>query len=230
MSLREHPFIRTHKNEGIKKPHVSFYNDCFRFNSTFVKESELRKYNRVKVYVDEENYQVGFEFHNDESDSNSRTLQFGQNTASIKASEIFNKIGFLKKIEQQANLDDRRFPVKFDKAEKLYVINLRPSFEQEETNTNINKIPRNISGIYRYLRDDQIVYIGKGRIRDRLDSPERKNWEFDEIQYSIVNDENKCTEWETYWIDKYKKDNKGKLPIYNKIEGVSSTSNDLNKI
>jgi hypothetical protein len=75
-------------------------------------------------------------------------------------------------------------------------------------------------GIYRYLRENgEIVYIGRGPIKARLQSPERKEWDFDVIEYSIVLNPDDQVKWEDYWIERFKADHNGERPFYNVVSG-----------
>lgn len=67
----------------------------------------------------------------------------------------------------------------------------------------------------------EIVYIGKGIIKQRAKMPERKDWDFEKIEYSIIDDNEEQLKWEDYWIERYKHNNHGKKPIYNIQSGVS---------
>lgn len=216
MPLRDKKFVRTAITKA-NQPLITIANGCFMFNSHFVKIAELKKYSKVSVFVDEENYKIGFDFHNDAQDRNSFALMIKGGSASIKAQEIIFNTPFIKKIMQLKNKADRRFYVNFDRLEKLYVIYVSPSFENEILDKSA--MPSSISGIYRYLDNDEIVYIGRGKIKSRLNEPERKDWKFNRIQYSVIGDEEKQIEWETYWIKRYKEDNRNKLSFYNKTEG-----------
>jgi hypothetical protein len=105
---------------------------------------------------------------------------------------------------------------------KLYVITLCPSFEIRYARESKN-IPKDTNGIYRYVREGgEVVYIGCGNILKRLQSPERSEWVFDLIEYSIIDDPDQQIYWETFWIDKFKEAN-GRFPIYNKLSGADSS-------
>ena len=101
-----------------------------------------------------------------------------------------------------------------------WVLNLSPSFENAIHKMDLTKLDSNLVGIYRYkkLDTDEIVYIGKGQIKHRFNSPERKDWDFDIIEYSEIKENDSQNKWESYWIEKFKKDFK-KLPRYNSIGG-----------
>ena len=61
-----------------------------------------------------------------------------------------------------------------------------------------------------------------GNIRQRLKSKERDDWDFNEIQYSLITEKDHQIKWESFWLDRYKLENKGKLPLYNKVSGIDS--------
>ena len=86
---------------------------------------------------------------------------------------------------------------------------------------SVNKINDEARGIYRYIdKSDQILYIGKGLIKQRASDAERANWGIDKIEYSVIEDENKALEWESYYIDLYVTTN-GLRPPFNRIKGHS---------
>ena len=103
----------------------------------------------------------------------------------------------------------------------LWKIKFRPSFEETVSLTKLNELDNSLSGIYRYIDSESksIVYIGKGVIRQRADERQRKDWVFDTIQYSEVQDDATQFDWEHYWINQFKRENKGRLPIYNRQSG-----------
>lgn len=94
-----------------------------------------------------------------------------------------------------------------------------PIFENSVLKNDYLNIPSGICGIYRYLDNGNIVYIGKGNIRDRLNEISRKEWKFDTIEYSIIQDSESQFQWESFWLNSYKKANQNYLPAYNLISG-----------
>jgi hypothetical protein len=64
------------------------------------------------------------------------------------------------------------------------------------------------------------VYIGRGDIKKRLTAPERGDWDFDVIEYSIINNPDQQIYWEQFWLEKFEEAN-NRLPFYNKISGSS---------
>jgi hypothetical protein len=101
----------------------------------------------------------------------------------------------------------------------MWAIELCPSFELRNARESAN-IPADAAGIYRYIRESgEIVYIGRGPVRNRLNSYGRTDWDFDVIEYSIVQDPDQQVRWEAFWIDKFKDMNGGRLPFYNRVAG-----------
>jgi len=167
--------------------------------------------------LDPENYKIGFSFHNNESDSDSLTLYTDsrlKTNRNISIQQIKKQNKWIKSISGFEDSLLKRFKPEFNSIEKLWEISLSPSFENKVS--NVSKITSESKGIYRYLRDKEIIYIGKGVIKSRANSPERLSWEFDTIEYSIIEDPEKQSYWESYWLDKFV-EQKGRLPLYNKI-------------
>jgi hypothetical protein len=73
-------------------------------------------------------------------------------------------------------------------------------------------------GVYRYLLDNEVVYIGQGVLRDRFGEEQRKSWNFDDIEYMIASDEKERFTIEASLLDEFKSIN-GRLPFYNRIGG-----------
>ena len=103
----------------------------------------------------------------------------------------------------------------------MWVIQLCPAFENKRARESAD-IPGEAVGIYRYLRSDEVMYIGRGGIKQRLAAPERKDWLFDKVEFSLVENPDDQLKWEAYWLARYKEDNNGELPIYNKIGGAQA--------
>lgn len=76
-------------------------------------------------------------------------------------------------------------------------------------------------GVYRYMFDNQIVYIGQGNIKQRLASEDRRSWIFDKIEYFLAKDSAEAVLLESLYIEDYKKEFK-RLPMFNKVSGINS--------
>jgi len=225
--------IRTDKMAGSEKAFISIRPaGVFSFNSELVKRADLGvKHNRVSIHTDPENWRIKFEFHNNKNDissfklykdGGSKSLAKGMN---ITARNVFNTNKWLKKVASEDNLLLRRFePTKESRNE--WIIQLGPFFEQEAIEST--DIPSVATGIYRYIRNNEIMYIGKGNIRERVNSPKRKDWEFDKIEYSIIEGTEIMSHWESFWLDKFY-EKEGRLPLYNKLAGQKKPVKKHNK-
>jgi len=212
--------------EGSNQPFISVASHHFSFNTEFSRKAELGPEKRVKIYVDEHSLKLGFEFVTEEEGSyalyGARGPKKGEGQVSMNCTSvaIIKKFPWIQAVANLPDKKDRRFTPK--KEGNLWAIQLCPAFEQRNARESAN-IPSDAVGIYRYIRENgEIVYIGRGNIRNRLGSTERTNWDFDRIEYSVIKDPDDQVKWESFWLQKYKEKNKGKLPIYNKLSGFES--------
>jgi len=124
------------------------------------------------------------------------------------------------------DIKERRFELRQRHVNpKGWFIQLMPAFEESIKPSDINQLDDH-KGIYRYVGGDdgtEIIYIGKGIIKDRFREEHRKDWSIAKIEYSIINDDQKAYEWEAYWINRYKEEHNGRRPRYNKVDGVQTS-------
>jgi hypothetical protein len=198
------------------EPVISINNNRFSYNAVFSKLAELEKNPFVTYYIDEQRRKIGFEFKSiEDEDSFKIILNPGKGNYS-QSTELFSK-KWIQKVSETKGMN-RFKPIKDG---KKYVITLLPIFENKVSRSEHLNIPVDATGIYRYIDQNNIVYIGKGNIRDRLKEPARKDWKFDTIEYSIIEDNELQFEWESYWIEQFKSENENILPAYNLISGKS---------
>lgn len=199
----------------------------FRFSVAARNLADLHDVHWIRIYVDPID----------------RLIVFKPEPGNERASECF-KLGTSKKgyktliakklikdqqwIHSVASLTiaERRFELRRYQAEiDGWYIQLMPTFEDSIRPSEITRLTGNEKGIYRYRGGNdgsEIVYIGKGAIKDRfLLEEERKGWDITNIEYSIIEDDQKALEWESYWIEHFRKSNNGRLPHFNRIGGHS---------
>lgn len=212
---------REDKFQGSNKPFISIADSHISFNAMFTRQARLETRKFVIIHADSENFKLGFEFC-DEEKPNSLKLSknVGRPGLFCSAKGILPKYPWLNAVTKLDRVQDRRFdPVQEG---RLWAIQICPAFELRR-DRNSQDIPSGLCGIYRYLRESgQVVYIGRGNIRGRLTCPERKDWDFDTIEYSKISDPDKQVSWEYYWLQKHKEINNGSLPFYNKVSGSDS--------
>lgn len=216
------PFLRTDSFSRDSSPKISIRKEHIGFNAAFVKIANLQNFSKVKIEVDEEEFKIGFRFDN-EGGPNALALfsdNPSHNTKATGATNLFKRYSFIKKISELQNPLERQFEVKEDAQDRrFWIAQLCPAFENIASSESDLK---NLKGIYRYKRvDGMIVYIGKGDILSRINSPDRQEWDFDVIEYSIIENPDEHSKWESYWLDKFV-EKEGRLPFYNKIKGKGS--------
>ncbi len=202
-----------------EEPCIILKDNRISFNISFVKITELEKFQFVRIFTDDEERKIGFEFLKDNSDTDTFKITGNREKGFYFTSKDLFEKAWVKKVSkmQGSNI----FPVK--KESKLWVIKLMPSFEHQVKRIESNKISSELKGIYRYLDANiNVVYIGKGNIRKRLLEEKRSEWLFDYIEYSVIQDDELAYEWEAFWINKYRESKGGELPKYNMISGISS--------
>jgi hypothetical protein len=188
----------------------------------FGRIADLQPGRLVTIYVDSENLKIGFDFHGEKT-ANSFLLTQNtgrQNSFSCAGQGLLQKYPWIQSVSRLGTRNRRFTP---SKEGKLWVIQLCPAFEERRARESADNIPSEVPGVYRYVRESgEIVYIGRAEVKKRLSQPERRNWDFDRIEYSVLSDPDQQVKWEDYWITRFKESNKGRLPIYNKISGASS--------
>jgi hypothetical protein len=192
----------------------------FYFSSLFIVNNKLLDKNSVDfLWDDEDPYRLGFEFYDDDTGSLSMIRNGHSRGRNVKVQGIVKKSKILQSISLDPSKTNRTFNIKKDKQSGLFVVVLRPSFEYKVTFENRNIIPNEMTGIYRYKdKNGQILYIGKGNIKSRLNSPERVSWGIYEIEYSSVPSDEESLKWESYYIQSFQDEN-GLIPPFNRIMG-----------
>jgi excinuclease UvrABC nuclease subunit len=74
------------------------------------------------------------------------------------------------------------------------------------------------TGVYRYIYDDEVVYIGQGVLRSRFSEKIRESWNYDDVEYMVIESEDERFNIEKKLLDEHKQVN-GKLPFYNRVGG-----------
>jgi hypothetical protein len=219
-------FKRADNSQGSDEPFVTILADFFGFSALFVRVANITVEKHVTINVDCANRRLGFEFHSEKKPDSfalfgSRSSVRGQERAGLKCSSrgLVKTYPWIASVTRLAP-KDRRFAPR--KEGSLWVIQLCPAFEEKWARESA-EIPAGACGIYRYVREnEEIVYIGRGEIKKRLAEPQRADWDFDRLEYSAVPDPDQQVRWETYWIDRFKAENGGKLPFYNRVSGAKT--------
>lgn len=214
-------FIRTDGQTPDNRSLVTLRPVAIAFNAHFIRTNKLHDNTRVSVYCDADRYRLGLKFHSDLSDQDSFALTSdggskGGDSRAIQVNALMKQHRWLRCATRTTSKSARRYQPIWFQPDGFWVINIRPSFETRVTSTK--EIESGLSGIYRYRNGNQIIYIGRGEIRSRANSPERENWNFDTIEYSVIENVAEQEKWESLWLNEHRNEF-GTLPFYNRIGG-----------
>lgn len=208
------------------------------FTTEFVHTNKLSNFKYVTYLVDVENHRIGFKFFEDNQEGQCVKIDWRKrDTPSGRIGlDPLRKFKFIADVEKSKDVGSRRFIPFREHAGangEIWVIQLAPSFEHSVAVEDLSSIPIDATGIYRYLKEGRVIYIGKGDVRRRAQSPERQHWEFDTIQYSNIQRVDQSEQnreqfrWERYWILRFKDENGGVRPIYNKNDGIEAETDPI---
>ena len=199
----------------------------FSFSAAFIKNQKLEQKRSVKILRDDENsYWLGFKFFDEQFVENSVALinrqgNSGRTTAArtVKAGQLYSASPVLRSLRDADSKTARTFSMRWDVTKRLFYADLRPNFEQKIPFEDRNTLGSDLRGIYRYRNvSNEIIYIGKGVIRDRAKSPERENWQINTIEFSICPSDQDAYKWECFYLEDFERQN-GRIPVMNKIKG-----------
>lgn len=203
-------------------PHIKIRTGGFLFSTDFVRMAKLGESSRVSVYTSSDGYRIGFRFHNDETDDSYPLQADGGNGKRPRADARVIQIrparmslvlaGLIRSGEHATT----RFQPKKD-LQGVWYIDLVPSFER--TYSGPGDVLDLETGIYRYRLGETTVYVGRGQIKARIADPLRKDWAFDRIEFSMLNNAEVEAKWEGHWLEEHRK-RFGILPTYNRIGGL----------
>ncbi len=219
------PWVKVRREGGEAPeatPYVSIRRGGVAFNAVFVRLGAIDKMTRVSILVDKESFRIGFRFLEDSSDEDSYALTRdggGKGDGRWAQAGVLLKESWVAAIARIEDSRLRRFKPVWSSTDAMWVVSLCPAFELRVSSGS--EISSGAEGIYRYLRGNEIVYIGRGAILSRYNSPERRDWDFEVIEYSSVKGEQQQKHWESYWLDAFVAQH-GKLPIYNRIGGIKN--------
>jgi hypothetical protein len=181
-------------------------------------------YNHVRYSLNVENRAIKFTFHNDENDKFSYSLIKGhKNKKSFRSSllHLLASYSWIRSVAMLNDTFDRSFKAIQDGSKPEWIINLIPAFETKFKISEIDQISTALKGVYRYKdENDKIVYIGKGNIRGRLREIGRiSDWDIHLIEISEIESEELQFKWENYWLNRFKQENNGNFPMFNRNQG-----------
>jgi hypothetical protein len=190
----------------------------FRINAVFGRAVGNKR--GAEIFFDESGRKVGIKFLDEPSADSFTVSNDGGGSARVTNSKVINcgsAVSGNPILSEMRRGPKDKARIKFSKDGDMWEAVLIPVFDRD-----VNAMPpkNDDVGVYRYLFDNQVVYIGQGNIKLRLAAPERKDWVFDKIEYFITLDSTEAITLETLYIEDFKKEFK-RLPMFNKVSGVS---------
>jgi hypothetical protein len=193
-------------------------------SAKFIRNNKLEDMESIQFLMDDENpFWLGFKFFKDKGPAGSLALGKSKDSATTRftSTGLVNGNPLLTAITRKTDAQSKTFSIQFDKRNDCWFIELRPSFERAFLFKDKGTIPYEAKGIYRYLGiKGDLLYIGKGAVRDRLESPERREWGIHTIEYSILESDELALQWESHYISDHVQ-RFGVLPPLNRVKGHS---------
>lgn len=196
------------------------------FSAKFIKSNNLEEKESIQFFSDSENiYKLGFKFLDEIGGPGTLSLMKSgrKGTTSgrtVKATELISKVRILQEIQKNPIKQNRTFEIKNIKEDSgIFYIDLIPCFEFTKKIEKIGDLDDSVKGIYRYRNSEgTVIYIGKGTIKQRARSSERREWGINLIEYSIIADDEEAYKWEDYYLAKHFEEH-GAKPSFNVIMG-----------
>lgn len=202
-------------NFKSEQPCITIRRSGFAINVSMMAAAKLETGDFVEIYVSDQEDMIGFKFFKEkqlgrltitpDGGGKSRALDAKSPNGFVACSLVKNNDS-LSKIVSTKN--SKLFPVFED---DMWVIRL---VSQWKYDASVRKPEASDMGIYRYLLDDDVVYIGRGWIQQRLSSPERTHWNFNKIEYTLMT-EDESVQRESQLIRAHR-EAFGRLPFYNR--------------
>ena len=229
--------IRTYeaKEQGIRCV-VTMTPTAFKFSVRARDLAQLHDIHWMRVHTDDDERLVVFE-PVPGIEKRPGLLKLGTSSKrhkTLTAKGLINSTPWIKAVSLLEHVESRKFDMeeysgplpKGVRGKKPWFIRLMPAFEESVVPSRVGDLGPDKKGIYRYLSDGEVVYIGKGNIRNRYqEEPNRPSWRVSRIEYSVIKDDEdgqKAMEWESWWIERFKEQNNGHRPRYNLNDGVRS--------
>ncbi len=170
------------------------------------------------LFFSEDGSKIGMRFSKDKKDNSFTVGADGGANRGNANSSLFIACGRLLQSNSIYRIlcEDRdSFDIYQNTKEDMFYINILGKFVYD---TKTRDVAENEKGVYRYLSDGEIVYIGQGDIRCRVNSQDREKWVYDTIEYMLVDNKDNRLQIEADNINLFMSTS-GRLPIYNRIKG-----------
>jgi len=193
-------------------------------SADFVRYANIVENSRASIYLSRDSRKLALKFHSDEGEPDSFVLcQDGGRSNQRK--RLSGRVLQVSSLRSKSLLYDKLSRLQSDSARRyrpnkqggLWIVYLAPCFEN--TYRLRGELGGDDSGIYRYRLGGETVYIGRGQLSARFAAADRREWQFDTVEYSLLNDEAAEIQWESRWLEEFRAEH-GRWPVYNRIGGL----------
>jgi len=207
------------QNHG-SEPFVSISPLSMYFNAEGVIKFKLENKKSVSIFQSLDQMKCKLIFHDDEP-AGSYKLKDGASHSKnchgkrVACKKLIDSNRRLQKISHSSR-EDRIIPISQDDDGNI-LINCAPCFEHSIPVDDIRSIDIDQIGIYRCLDVERdVLYIGSGKIRNRVMTAKQNIDGVEYVEFSIIHDRNDAFYWEGVHLDAYIEKH-GRKPYYNKI-------------
>ena len=198
----------------------------FKFNQTAFKWMKLKDFKCMKIGHDSlGNPELAtklFFVPNNEEPKKGINFKFcnyaGSGNSTISCKRIIYQNSNLSSLIESRDAEMKRLKITFDEKTKLHCHLLTPQFCSVLAHEHLYKAT-SISCIYSLYQNNDLNYIGETRdLKQTITRHQGEGKKFDKVRYSALkNNENLRKYWERFFLLKYKEENNGRLPEYNKL-------------
>jgi hypothetical protein len=201
-------------------PSVTIKADAISFSAKFVEVANLEQAEWCQlIEQDSDDCWVGFKFSEGERPMDSLRFELNGSAGKsriVQTGAFVNGRPLLGRTAQKERREST-FEMTFDRRKEVWFTRLRPTFERMALYENISSIPSEAKGVYRYLDvNDELLYLGKGNIRDCLASRGRDEWGIRKIEFSIIANDEDSLRWMHHYVTEYRS-NHGEMPAMKRI-------------
>ncbi len=211
--------IENTKNHG-NKDFVSVSPTSLYINKEGIVKHKLEDKESVSIFQTSDQMKIKMIFHEGEPPGSYKlkdAASHSKNCVSRRVSckKVINSNQRLQKIAHLPR-EDRIMPMIEDPDGNI-ILYCAPCFEYLISVDDIKSIDVDQIGIYRCLDVDRdVLYIGSGKIRNRVTNAKQNIEEIKYVDFSIINDREEAYYWEKTHLHKYIEKH-GRKPYYNKI-------------
>lgn len=207
-------------DKSTEQPLVTIRNNGIGLNKKCLEDASAKYGYYVELFVSPDKHKLGFRFSKDQPEDSYLLGKDGGRRKGTKATTGSAVLACGKFIRDNLSLftPDSSKPYVLTPSSDdsgIWFINLALSFPLKLSEVTPDACS---TGVYRYLSQGEVVYVGHGLLKERFSSKERTDWVFDEIEYRLVDSEDERFKLERMHLDSFLNDT-GRLPLYNRYNG-----------